>query len=114
MGEIGGGSMRIHESELQKYILEDILKVNTTDLTHMLEALTWMSTAWWYSIGTRSAGGHHMQSKEYQRCYCLSKDQQWQRSHVRFASSDFRSRQVILSLDIKRNLYRCKCLKLKI
>lgn len=38
--EIGGGSMRIHESELQKYILEDILKVDTTDLTHMLEALT--------------------------------------------------------------------------
>ena len=38
--EIGGGSMRIHESELQKYILEDILKVDTSDLTHMLEALT--------------------------------------------------------------------------
>ena len=38
--EIGGGSMRIHESQLQKYILEDILKVDTTDLAHMLEALT--------------------------------------------------------------------------
>ena len=37
--EIGGGSMRIHETELQKYILEDILKEDTTELSHMLEAL---------------------------------------------------------------------------
>ena len=38
--EIGGGSMRIHESELQEYILQDILKVDTTELSHMLEALS--------------------------------------------------------------------------
>ena len=38
--EIGGGSMRIHESQLQKYILQDILNVDTNELAHMLEALT--------------------------------------------------------------------------
>ena len=39
--EIGGGSMRIHETELQKEILEDILKEDTTELEHMLEALSY-------------------------------------------------------------------------
>ena len=29
--EIGGGSMRIHETELQKEILEDILKEDPSD-----------------------------------------------------------------------------------
>jgi len=38
--EIGGGSIRIHETELQKYILEDILKEDTTELQHMLDALS--------------------------------------------------------------------------
>ena len=38
--EIGGGSMRIHEPELQKYILEDILNEDASKLNHMLEALS--------------------------------------------------------------------------
>ena len=38
--EIGGGSMRIHEPELQKYILENILNEDTSELKHMLEALS--------------------------------------------------------------------------
>lgn len=37
--EIAGGSMRIHEPKLQKYILENILREDTADLSHMLEAL---------------------------------------------------------------------------
>ena len=37
--EIGGGSMRIHETELQKEILEAILKEDTTEHEHILEAL---------------------------------------------------------------------------
>ena len=32
--------MRIHELELQRYILEDILKEDTSQLNHMLEALS--------------------------------------------------------------------------
>lgn len=27
--EIGGGSIRIHDSKLQRYVLEDVLKVRT-------------------------------------------------------------------------------------
>lgn len=37
--EIGGGSIRIHESKLQKFILDDILKLNREHLKHMIEAL---------------------------------------------------------------------------
>ena len=38
--EIGGGSIRIHEAAMQKYILEDILKEDTSQLQHMLDALS--------------------------------------------------------------------------
>ena len=38
--EIAGGSMRIHESDMQRYILEDILKEDSNELEHMLEALS--------------------------------------------------------------------------
>lgn len=36
--EIAGGSIRIHESKLQKQILE-MLNVDKSNLSHMLEAL---------------------------------------------------------------------------
>lgn len=39
--EIGGGSMRVHESDLQRKILEDILNEDASELNHMLEALTY-------------------------------------------------------------------------
>lgn len=39
--EIAGGSMRIHESHLQRKVLEDILNEDTSELNHMLEALTY-------------------------------------------------------------------------
>lgn len=37
--EIGGGSIRVHNSELQKYILRDVLKVPIGPLQHLLDAL---------------------------------------------------------------------------
>lgn len=37
--EIGGGSIRIHEAKLQKYVLDDILNLNRQHLKHMIEAL---------------------------------------------------------------------------
>ncbi|XP_022248264.1 aspartate--tRNA ligase, mitochondrial-like isoform X2 [Limulus polyphemus] len=37
--EIAGGSIRIHSSELQKYVLTDILKEDLTELQHLIEAL---------------------------------------------------------------------------
>ncbi|XP_050404140.1 aspartate--tRNA ligase, mitochondrial [Patella vulgata] len=37
--EIGGGSIRIHQADLQKCILHDILKEDTSQLNHLLEAL---------------------------------------------------------------------------
>ncbi|GFR26521.1 aspartate--tRNA ligase, mitochondrial [Trichonephila clavata] len=37
--EIGGGSIRIHDANLQKFILEDVLKEDPTDLQHLLDAL---------------------------------------------------------------------------
>lgn len=37
--EIGGGSMRIHEAKLQKFVLDDILKLDRQHLKHMIEAL---------------------------------------------------------------------------
>ncbi|XP_069087688.1 aspartate--tRNA ligase, mitochondrial isoform X2 [Pleurodeles waltl] len=37
--EIGGGSIRIHNSELQRHVLENILKEDVSLLTHLLEAL---------------------------------------------------------------------------
>ncbi|XP_069134597.1 aspartate--tRNA ligase, mitochondrial-like isoform X2 [Argopecten irradians] len=37
--EIGGGSVRIHDAKLQKYILSDILKEDTSELDHLLKAL---------------------------------------------------------------------------
>lgn len=37
--EIGGGSIRIHESKLQKFVLDDILKLDRQHLKHMIEAL---------------------------------------------------------------------------
>lgn len=37
--EIGGGSIRIHNANLQKMILDDILGINYNHLVHMLDAL---------------------------------------------------------------------------
>lgn len=37
--EIGGGSVRIHDSKLQKRILNNILKLDSEHLTHLIEAL---------------------------------------------------------------------------
>ncbi|KAK9510746.1 hypothetical protein O3M35_005469 [Rhynocoris fuscipes] len=37
--EIGGGSVRIHDSDLQTYILKDVLKYSVEDLNHLIEAL---------------------------------------------------------------------------
>ncbi|KAK2188482.1 hypothetical protein NP493_131g03009 [Ridgeia piscesae] len=37
--EIGGGSIRIHDSKLQRYILTEILKEETSPLEHLLQAL---------------------------------------------------------------------------
>jgi aspartyl-tRNA synthetase len=37
--EIGGGSIRIHEAKLQKYVLDDILKLDRQHLKHMIDAL---------------------------------------------------------------------------
>ena len=37
--EIGGGSMRIHQADLQQFVLADILKEDPTNLHHLLKAL---------------------------------------------------------------------------
>ncbi|VDL96620.1 unnamed protein product [Schistocephalus solidus] len=38
--EVGGGSLRIHNPDLQRYILSDILKEDAGQLRHLLEALS--------------------------------------------------------------------------
>jgi len=38
--EIGGGSIRIHDPILQKYVLERILHEDTSELNHLLESLS--------------------------------------------------------------------------
>lgn len=37
--EVGGGSIRIHDATIQKFILDDVLKIEHQHLNHMLEAL---------------------------------------------------------------------------
>lgn len=37
--EIGGGSIRIHQSDVQEYVLKEILKEDPTNLHHLLKAL---------------------------------------------------------------------------
>ncbi|XP_014675774.1 PREDICTED: aspartate--tRNA ligase, mitochondrial-like [Priapulus caudatus] len=37
--EIGGGSIRIHDACLQRYILEEVLQERSSELAHLLEAL---------------------------------------------------------------------------
>lgn len=37
--EVGGGSIRIHEAKLQKFVLDEILKLDRQHLKHMIEAL---------------------------------------------------------------------------
>ena len=37
--EIGGGSIRIHKGELQRYIFEDVLKLPIDDISYLVEAL---------------------------------------------------------------------------
>ncbi|XP_063397245.1 aspartate--tRNA ligase, mitochondrial-like [Mytilus trossulus] len=39
--EIGGGSIRIHQEHLQRYVLTEVLKEKTDDLEHLLEALSY-------------------------------------------------------------------------
>ena len=38
--EIGGGSIRIHDPNLQKFVLEDILNEDVSELQHLLESLS--------------------------------------------------------------------------
>lgn len=38
--EIGGGSIRISDAQLQKHILQDILHLDTSTLQHLLDALS--------------------------------------------------------------------------
>ncbi|CUT98541.1 aspartyl-tRNA synthetase [Echinococcus multilocularis] len=38
--EVGGGSLRIHRSDMQRYVLEHILHEDVTPLRHLLEALS--------------------------------------------------------------------------
>ncbi len=35
--EIGGGSVRIHEAETQKYVIEQILGEDSSELNHLLK-----------------------------------------------------------------------------
>ena len=37
--EIGGGSVRIHQAEMQEYVLKEILKEDVSTLSHLIEAL---------------------------------------------------------------------------
>lgn len=37
--EIGGGSIRIHQAEMQRNVLDDILKIEHSHLSHMIDAL---------------------------------------------------------------------------
>ncbi|XP_071948016.1 aspartate--tRNA ligase, mitochondrial-like isoform X2 [Antedon mediterranea] len=37
--EIAGGSLRIHDEKLQRYVLEDVLKEDASSLEHLLQAL---------------------------------------------------------------------------
>lgn len=37
--EIGGGSIRIHDADLQRYVIEDILGEDSAELSHLLDAL---------------------------------------------------------------------------
>lgn len=37
--EVGGGSIRIHEAKLQKFVLDEVLKLERQHLKHMTEAL---------------------------------------------------------------------------
>ncbi|RNA42080.1 aspartate--tRNA mitochondrial isoform X1 [Brachionus plicatilis] len=39
--EVAGGSIRIHNSDLQRHILENILKEETSKLNHLIEALSY-------------------------------------------------------------------------
>lgn len=37
---MGGGSLRIHDSEIQRYVLAEILKEDVSSLQHLLDALS--------------------------------------------------------------------------
>ncbi|CAF0999083.1 unnamed protein product [Brachionus calyciflorus] len=39
--EVAGGSIRIHNSDLQRHVLENILKEDTSQLEHLIEALSY-------------------------------------------------------------------------
>ncbi|XP_048742645.1 aspartate--tRNA ligase, mitochondrial-like [Ostrea edulis] len=38
--EVGGGSIRIHDADTQRYVIENILKENVDQLQHLIEALS--------------------------------------------------------------------------
>ncbi|KAL3314762.1 hypothetical protein Ciccas_006616 [Cichlidogyrus casuarinus] len=38
--EIGGGSIRIHDGKTQKFVLDEILKMDSSQMSHLLEALS--------------------------------------------------------------------------
>ena len=59
--ELGGGSIRIHQHDLQHRILSDVLKCGTDSLTHLLKGLR---------SGCPPHGGIALGQYAYRYCIC--------------------------------------------